>query len=104
MKTRTYCIATAGYDTRLIAFVTGPARPALSTLLKQFKALYDTTPRLNERIPTGEGILMRVTAEVDREQRARDAGYVGTCWAELFVDWLKRKHGYVDVEVGEVYL
>jgi hypothetical protein len=103
MTTRVYCITTGDYDSyRIVAFIEGPARPALSTLRKQFDALYGV-PRENAPLVKATEIMLHVTAEVNAEERLKKAGY-GRNIGEAFVAWLKREHGFVEANVSEVHV
>ena len=101
-KTRTYCIASNAYESRVIAHLVGPARPALSTLLKAFRDDYGMT----NHGPYGDavGISTDVTNDMNAFERLRAEGYDGLGTDEQFVSWLKRHHGFTDADVTMQYV
>ena len=105
MKTRIYCISTASYESRVVGHVQGPDKPALSTLLKRFKAHYGYvhTVALKGHIDrSSEGILKGVLDAIDADAKCKSDGLTGYDRAEYFVSWLIRDHGFERAEVQEV--
>lgn len=98
MKTKTYTITTGQYDNyHIVARVEGPARPALSTLFREFMAL--TGAPLSQRdILTSATDIMWYIKRCDKAKRKASElglGQVYEDFAEMFVRWLIKEYEYV---------
>lgn len=104
MTTKQYIITTGNHaNYEIVAVVEGAARPALSTLSKQFNSAfkYPAPPKY----PTsGDEMFHRFGERAFANARARESGLDGDDKARLFVDWLTKQHGFKVVTVDEMWV
>lgn len=101
---KTYIITTGSYSGyRIITSVRGPNRPALSTLYKQFRELYDIPEPLNKPMTEYTEIWARVIKHTAAESKIYKE-YDGKSIAEAFVEWLTTEHKYEEVKTNEFYV
>lgn len=104
MKTRQYTITTGDYeDFRIVGRVEGPAKPALSTLYKQFTAVFIPDKPKSPKSHSTSWNIANSLAMFHAEQRLREAGYpdsVGTG----FIEWLCRNHGFTQIAKDDFYV
>lgn len=108
-KTVTRVITAGQYDGfRVVAILSGPASPALSTLKKRWLAEMGDGKHAKDPV-TSRGVDWAVlienkSLEYGRVERAQASGLAGNCEEELFVDWLKKNHGWAEDDgVQEFY-
>jgi len=91
--------------TPIIALISGPLSPALSTMRTRFEALYHKPPR-PKNAATNSYILAEYTyAMMDYERNLREMGYAGDSVTEWFIDWLlKTDERFERVDFQEVNL
>ncbi len=104
---REYTITTGNYDNyRIVGRVSGPERPALSTLYKRFAELYGifSQPELNWNDPKWHVWLHdKIHTNTAAEERMREDGYERNM-AEAFITWLINKHGFVVLKSDEFHV
>lgn len=105
MRTRQHIITTGAYaNYEIVAVVEGDVKPALSTLAKQFNKEFNYPPSLTLKTISGETISNRTHAMSHANIAARKAGLSGNNKAEIFVQWLIQRHGYVIVKHSEAWV
>lgn len=103
MARKQYLLTTGNYDGyQIIGCVEGNARPALSTLRKRFYERYNV--EVANTYTDSLAILRQVDTVMDAEQAARRDGYEGMNLGELFRDWLIKEHGFVSVQLDEIWI
>jgi hypothetical protein len=107
MNSREYTITTGSYeDYHIVGRVSGPERPALSSLWKlfveQFGIFSQPEPKWND--PAWHVWLdAKIHANSEAEERMRLGGYEGTI-AEAFIVWIIEQHGFVNLKSDEFYV
>lgn len=100
-----YTITTGSYDNfRIVARIEGEAKPALSTLKKEFDTQFRFPAPPRKTFASASDIVTFIGDKLDAEHRARNSGLEGNGRAELFIDWLVRNHGYTALEDREVWI
>lgn len=100
-----YTITTGDYSSfRIVARIEGEAKPALSTLKKEFDAMFGFPPPPRKSFTSGNDIAAFIGDKSDAVTRARKSGLEGDDRAELFIDWLVRNHAYVVLKDDEVWI
>lgn len=107
MKLKTYAIYGVNNNHHLgVVYLTGPARPALSTLLKQFEAQSNTPPKTKPKLtgPIDARMLIEnIHNQALAEEYWKTEGYQGRNLGEIFVDWLRLNCGFEDADVTDFY-
>lgn len=86
---RLYIIRRDSSDwTPIVALISGPKSPALSTMRTRFETLYHKPKRTRKVQTDGYALAEYTWAMVDYERNLRECGYAGDSVAEYFVDWL----------------
>lgn len=106
MTTKQYIITTGAYDDyEIAAVVEGAATPALSTLSKQFNSEFEyPSLKRGEIIISGDEIWKRITTTDAANRKALASGLAGDDKAQLFIDWLVKRHGFKVVSVDEMWV
>lgn len=112
VKTRQYTITHGDYaNYRIHGRVEGPARPALSTLYKQFQdefyppsELETGSARGNAAIRQYDRILEEVRRAREAEKNLEAAGYDDVGIAEQFIQWLCRNHGFTQIAKDDFHV
>lgn len=100
-----YTITTGDYeDFHIVARIEGESKPALSTLKKEFDAMFGFPPPPRKPLSDSTAISAFVWGKSDAVTRARKSGLEGEDRAELFIDWLVRNHAYVVLKDDEVWI
>lgn len=103
MATKRYLLTTGNYDSyQIVGCVEGNARPALSTLRKRFYERYSV--EIANSYTDSRAIYAQVIAVSNAEEQARRDGYEGMSLGELFRDWLIKEHGFVSVQLDEIWI
>jgi hypothetical protein len=90
--------------TPIVAVVSCPKTPALSTMVKRFHEQFGFYI-WDGGIPDGAKIVERIHQDHNAVQKAQDSGYIGHHEADVFVDWLiKQDAGFELVKFQEVSL
>lgn len=104
MKTRRYTITTGQYDSyKIVAQIEGAAKPALSTLYKEFELIAFRGEPL-QKDNTAEAIRANINRTYHAHNRLHMQGYKGDNLAELFIDWLVKEHGFKTTVKDEFYV
>lgn len=107
-KQRTYVITSGSYDNyRIVAFVVGPARPALSTLKTSFdKQFGNPVPpgSLDQENPLGFRVWQETKMRAEERMRLFLGDGAPLSQADYFVRWLGRYHGFTLTYITEMNL
>lgn len=89
--------------TPIVAVITGPKSPALSTMMRKFNERFDVPKERNTTV--GSEIMRYIQSRQLAISRAQIAGHDGHDLSDLFVDWLlKQNAGFEGVKFEEVSL
>lgn len=110
MKARQYTITAGEYDSfRIVAIVEGSARPALSTLYKQFRSIALnglSEPIKGDKDPyiSAQYLRDKLRVRFAMEKHMNNLGYAGENLAAIFVTWLCDEHEFTIVKSNQFFV
>ena len=109
VELRQYTLTTGSYDDyKIVTWIIGPKDKIIPKLFEQFRNEY--MPNYQSNFPISKNVAeMRayqknLDYKYDGVRKLQKAGYKGNSIVELFLDWLKKEHGFEESKSNEVWI